>query len=88
MPFKLIDIQKEIDRQRENNPEFRKIWDESRKEYKAIGEKISLSRKLKKEKESEFQELLQEELKNPKFKEAWDCIQPELNSIKEQMQTK
>ena len=32
----------EIEKQRQNNPEFKKAWDESRAEYKLIGEMISL----------------------------------------------
>lgn len=31
---------------------------------------------------SEFQELLQEELKNPEFKKEWDNIQPEMDVIR------
>lgn len=31
---------------------------------------------------SEFQKLLQEELKNPEFKKEWDDIQPEMDVIK------
>lgn len=30
---------------------------------------------------SEFQELLQEQLKNPEFKKEWDDIQPERDVI-------
>mgnify|MGYP000304538986 CR=1 FL=1 len=40
MPFVEVNIQNEIERQ--SNPEFRKAWDESRAEYKLIGEMISL----------------------------------------------
>lgn len=42
MPFVEVNIQNEIEEQRQNNPEFRKAWDESRAEYKLIGEMISL----------------------------------------------
>lgn len=31
---------------------------------------------------SEFQELLQEQLKNPEFKKEWDDIQPEMDVIR------
>ena len=34
-------------KQRENDPEFKKIWDESRAEYRLIGEMISLRKKKK-----------------------------------------
>ena len=41
--FSYCDIVKnEIEKQRQNNPEFKKAWDESRAEYKLIGEMISL----------------------------------------------
>ena len=42
MPFVKIDVKSEIEKRRENEPEFRKAWDESRAEYKLIGEMISL----------------------------------------------
>lgn len=42
MPFVEINVEKEIARQRENDPKFKKAWDESRAEYKLIGEMISL----------------------------------------------
>ena len=45
MPFVEVNIQNEIEKQRQNNPEFRKAWDESRAEYKLIGEMISLRKK-------------------------------------------
>ena len=37
----------QIQKQRENDPEFKKIWDESRAEYRLIGEMISLRKKKK-----------------------------------------
>ena len=42
MPFVEVNIQNEIEKQRQSNPEFRKAWDESRAEYNLIGEMISL----------------------------------------------
>ena len=42
MPFVEVNIQNEIEKQRQNNTEFRKAWDESHAEYKLIGEMISL----------------------------------------------
>ena len=42
MPFVEINVKNEIEKQRQNNPEFKKAWDESRAEYKLIGEMISL----------------------------------------------
>ncbi len=37
------------------------------------------------ETESEFQQLLKEQLKNSEFKEEWEKIQPELEAIKERL---
>lgn len=42
MPFAPINVKEEIERQRNISPEFRKAWDESRAEYKLVGEMISL----------------------------------------------
>ena len=56
MPFVEINVEKEIARQRENDPKFKKAWDESRAEYKLIGEMISL-RKQEKITQKELAEL-------------------------------
>ena len=45
MAFKEINIKKEIEKQKELSPEFSKAWDESREEYRLIGEMISLRKK-------------------------------------------
>lgn len=42
MPFVKVDVNQQIEEKRQNDPEFRKAWDESRAEYKLIGEMISL----------------------------------------------
>lgn len=47
MPFLQVNVEQEIQKQRENDPEFKKIWDESRAEYRLIGEMISLRKKEK-----------------------------------------
>lgn len=47
MPFVQVNVKEEIEKRRENDPEFRKAWDESRAEYKLIGEMISLRKKEK-----------------------------------------
>lgn len=47
MPFAPINVKEEIEKQRDISPEFRKAWDESRAEYKLIGEMISLRKKEK-----------------------------------------
>ena len=45
MPFVEINVKNEIEKQRQNNQEFKKAWDESRAEYKLIGEMITETRK-------------------------------------------
>lgn len=55
MPFVQIDVSKEIEN-RKQNPEFKKVWDESHAEYELIGEMISL-RKQKKITQSELASL-------------------------------
>lgn len=47
MPFIQTDVEKEIELKRETNPEFKKAWDDSRAEYKLIGEMISLRKQKK-----------------------------------------
>lgn len=47
MPFVKIDVDKKIEEKRQTDPEFRKVWDESRDEYKIIGEMISSKKKRK-----------------------------------------
>ena len=47
MPFAPINVKQEIEKQREESPEFRKAWDESRAEYKLIGEMIALRKQEK-----------------------------------------
>lgn len=42
MPFVQVDISKEIEKQKQESPEFARLWDESREEYRLIGEMISL----------------------------------------------
>lgn len=47
MPFIQSNIEKEIESKRTNNPEFKKEWDESRAEYRLIGQMISLRKQVK-----------------------------------------
>ena len=47
MPFVEINVKNEIEKKRQNNPEFKKAWDESRAEYRLIGEMISLRKQEK-----------------------------------------
>ena len=42
MPFVQVDIDKEIEKHCQESPSFAKIWNESREEYRLIGEMISL----------------------------------------------
>ena len=49
MPFIQTSVEKKIELKRESNPEFKKNWDESRAEYKLIGEMISLRKKESKD---------------------------------------
>lgn len=41
MPFIEMNVAEKIERMREEDPEFRKAWDESRIEYRLIGEMIA-----------------------------------------------
>lgn len=56
MLFVQMDIAKEIEKERERSPEFKKAWDESREEYRLIGEMISI-RKQKKMSQSKLAEI-------------------------------
>ncbi|MGN0343442.1 MAG: helix-turn-helix domain-containing protein [Lachnospiraceae bacterium] len=47
MPFKQIKVDNEIEKRCEESPEFRKTWEESRAEYRLIGEMISLRKQKK-----------------------------------------
>lgn len=42
MSFVEINVKNEIEKQRETDPKLKKAWDESRAEYRLIGEMISL----------------------------------------------
>ena len=42
MPFSKVNIQEEINNRRQNSEEFRKLWDDSRAEYRLIEEMIRL----------------------------------------------
>ena len=47
MPFIEVDVDKQIEERRQNNPKFRKAWDESHAESELIGEMISLRKQEK-----------------------------------------
>ena len=47
MPFVQVNVKEEIEKRRENDPEWKNRRDESRAEYKLIGEMISLRKKEK-----------------------------------------
>lgn len=41
MPFVEVNIKEIIEEKRNTDPEFRKVWDESRDEYKAIAQEVA-----------------------------------------------
>lgn len=45
MPFTTINVSKEIEELKSNDENFKKAWDESREEYRLIGELTSLRKK-------------------------------------------
>ena len=47
MPFIQTSVEKEIELKKQNDPEFKKAWDDSRAEYKLIGEMISIRKQEK-----------------------------------------
>lgn len=47
MPFVKFDIDKEIEKQCKESPEFKKAWEEKHAEYKLIGEMIRLRKQKK-----------------------------------------
>ena len=46
MPFKQVDVNKQINDIKMNDPKFKKEWDESRNEYKLISEIIKFRKQL------------------------------------------
>jgi len=44
MPFVQIDVDTIIQENRDTDSEFRKVWDESREEYRLLGEMIAIRR--------------------------------------------
>ena len=56
MPFTKVTINKVIEEKRKQDPDFKKVWDDSREEYRLIGEMISL-RKAKKVTQSELAQM-------------------------------
>lgn len=56
MPFEKLNVQEEINKRRSTSKEFEQLWEESREEYRLIGEMISI-RKLEKVTQTELAEL-------------------------------
>lgn len=56
MPFVQVNIAEEIEKEKVKSPEFKKAWDESREEYRLIGEMIDI-RKQKKMTQSKLAEI-------------------------------
>ena len=46
MPFVKVDIDKVIEEMRDSDPEFKKTWDDSRMEYRLLGELIKLRKAM------------------------------------------
>lgn len=44
MPFKKVDVSETIEKKKRENPEFKKVWDDSREEYRLIGEMTALQK--------------------------------------------
>ena len=47
MPFRKENITEIIEQKRKENPDFKKVWDETREAYRLIGEMVSLRKKEK-----------------------------------------
>lgn len=47
MPFVQVNISEEIEKEKENSPKFKELWDESREEYRLIGEMTHLRKQEK-----------------------------------------
>lgn len=47
MGFVNVNIAKEVEKERNSSPEFNKAWEESREEYRLIGEMIAIRKKNK-----------------------------------------
>ena len=45
MPFVEVNIEQEIEKRRKGDADFRESWDNSREEYRLIGELVSLRKK-------------------------------------------
>lgn len=56
MPFVQVNISEEIEKEKQHSTQFKKAWDESREEYRLIGEMIHL-RKQEKITQSKLAEL-------------------------------
>lgn len=56
MPFEQLNVQEEIKKRKKTSMEFEQLWEESREEYRLIGEMISI-RKAEKVTQTELAEL-------------------------------
>lgn len=56
MPFEKFNVQEEINKRKSASNEFEQLWEESREEYRLIGEMISI-RKAEKVTQTELAEL-------------------------------
>ena len=46
MPFEKMNVQEEIKKRLDSNPEFKKAWDESRSEYMVLGELMKIRKNM------------------------------------------
>lgn len=56
MPFEQLNVQEEINKRKNSSKDFEQLWEESREEYRLIGEMISI-RKAEKVTQTELAEL-------------------------------
>ena len=56
MPFEQLNVQKEINKRKNTSMEFEQLWEESREEYRLIGEMINI-RKAEKITQTDLAEL-------------------------------
>lgn len=47
MPFTELNVKEIINKEKQNNPEFTKLWNESRTEYKLLAELVQLRKEQK-----------------------------------------
>ena len=56
MPFTKVNVGKTIEKKKRENPEFKKVWDDSREEYRLI-EEMTVLRKAERITQSDLAEM-------------------------------